>query len=391
MMGNDVFANGREVSCKAADGKAIAAFPDVAFTPPQTPATPPGVPIPYPNTALAKDTTDGSKKVKISGKEVMLKNKSYFKTSTGDEAGSAPKKGIITSKIKGKAYFNMWSMDVKFEGMNVVRHLDMTTHNHASQTGQTPPWAYLDSMQIPPMDHPCRDEIIEAQGKCEKSELTTEKTPKGNDKVVRDCSNAPGCKEAMACILVPKNRDNDLCCRPENTGHHLVEVNCFTEPGQRGGISISNAQLDALLANNISIVFDMPKSSPRRLSVDFENYNDEEAPTVCASTSTGDTDHGAMHAVADRKKRVYRNRRRSNPLGSFGEGENEQSYWTLDEATQAGVEAHKKVHPHCKEGCIKDQLDQYHVTEAGIDPNEPVRSDFSQTYSGGEEWLRRNR
>ena len=90
-MGNDVFVNGREISCKAADGKAICAFPDVCFTPPQTPATPPGVPIPYPNTGMASDMTSGSKKVKISNKEVMLKNKSYFKKSTGDEAGCAPK------------------------------------------------------------------------------------------------------------------------------------------------------------------------------------------------------------------------------------------------------------------------------------------------------------
>ncbi|MET0091075.1 MAG: PAAR-like domain-containing protein [Candidatus Thiodiazotropha sp.] len=76
-MANKVFANGREVSCKKANGKAICAFPDVCFTPPQTPATPPGVPIPYPNTGMASDTTSGSKKVKISGKEVMLKNKSH--------------------------------------------------------------------------------------------------------------------------------------------------------------------------------------------------------------------------------------------------------------------------------------------------------------------------
>ncbi len=93
-MGNDVFANGREISCKKADGKSICAFPDVCFTPPQTPATPPGVPIPYPNTAFAKDTKKGSKNVKISGKEVMLKNKSHFKKSTGDEAGGSPYKPI---------------------------------------------------------------------------------------------------------------------------------------------------------------------------------------------------------------------------------------------------------------------------------------------------------
>src|ERR1044071_1112818 len=117
-MANKVFANGREISCKAADGKTICAMPDVCFPPPQTPATPPGVPIPYPNTGFASDTTEGSKSVMISGKEIMLKRSSYFKTSTGDEAGCAPKKGIVTSKNKGKVYFTAWSMNVKFEGEN---------------------------------------------------------------------------------------------------------------------------------------------------------------------------------------------------------------------------------------------------------------------------------
>ena len=109
-MANDVFANGREVACKAGDGKSICAFPDVCMTPPENPATPPGVPVPYPNTGMAQDTTDGSRSVQISGKEVMLKNKSYFKKSTGDEAGCAAKKGVVTSINRGKVYFIAWSM-----------------------------------------------------------------------------------------------------------------------------------------------------------------------------------------------------------------------------------------------------------------------------------------
>jgi len=68
----------------------------------------------------------------------MLRDKSYFKQSTGDEAGNAAKKGVITGVNRGKVYFNSWSMNVKIEGKNVVRHLDLTTHNHASQPGQTP-------------------------------------------------------------------------------------------------------------------------------------------------------------------------------------------------------------------------------------------------------------
>lgn len=135
-MANEVYANNREISCKAASGKSIAAFPDVCFTPPQTPPMPLGIPIPYPNTGLSKDTTKGTRTIRITRKEVMLKNKSYYKTSYGDEPGRAPKKGIITSKIKGKVYFTSWSMDVKFEGKNVVRHMDLTTHNPWVDAGQ---------------------------------------------------------------------------------------------------------------------------------------------------------------------------------------------------------------------------------------------------------------
>lgn len=158
VMANDVFANGREISCKKADGKTICEFPDVCFTPPENPATPPGVPVPYPNTAFAKDTTEGSKSVKISGQEVMLKNISHFKTSTGDEAGSAAKKGVITSTNKGKAYFISWSMDVKYEGKNVVRHLDMTTNNHASPMANgSAPMKYGDSPAAPAEETPCEE------------------------------------------------------------------------------------------------------------------------------------------------------------------------------------------------------------------------------------------
>jgi Domain of unknown function (DUF4150) len=135
-----------EISCKSGNGKTICAFPDVCFTPPMTPATPPGVPIPYPNTGLSSDCSGGSTTVKIGGAEIMMKDKSYFKLSSGDEAGSAPKKGVVTSKIKGKVYFNSWSMDVLIEGENAVRHLDLTTHNHASKPGQTPPLPETEGM-----------------------------------------------------------------------------------------------------------------------------------------------------------------------------------------------------------------------------------------------------
>lgn len=139
VVANEVYANGREIASKSGDGKTIAAFPDVCFTPPENPATPPGVPVPYPNNGYDADTAEGSKTVNISGKEIMLRDQSFFKKSEADDAGKTAKKGIITSVIDGKVFFNSWSMDVKVEGENVDRHLDITTNNHASKPGNTPP------------------------------------------------------------------------------------------------------------------------------------------------------------------------------------------------------------------------------------------------------------
>jgi hypothetical protein len=139
----DVFANGLEISGKAVQAQTIAAFPDVCFTPPENPATPPGVPVPYPNFAMAGDTEKGTGNVFIKGKTVNLKNKSDMSKTSGDEAGCAAKKGVVTSKNTGKSYFNSWSSDVKFEGEPVVRMSDLTTNNHASPVGNTVTWPHM--------------------------------------------------------------------------------------------------------------------------------------------------------------------------------------------------------------------------------------------------------
>ena len=58
-----VYANGREVSCKSGAGKSTAAFPDVCLTPPLSPADPARPALPYPNTGMVSDTWDGNKTV----------------------------------------------------------------------------------------------------------------------------------------------------------------------------------------------------------------------------------------------------------------------------------------------------------------------------------------
>jgi hypothetical protein len=128
-MSHNVFANGREVSAKTNDNKSLCAMPDVCLSPPSPPAGP--VPIPYPNTAMASDTSDGTKTVMVGGDEAGLKDSSNYKKSTGDEpATKSLGMGVVSHTIQDKMRHAAWSFDVMFEGQNVIRHLDITTHNH---------------------------------------------------------------------------------------------------------------------------------------------------------------------------------------------------------------------------------------------------------------------
>lgn len=138
-----VFANMLEISAKAQGCKVIAAFPDVCFTPPLTPATPPGVPIPYPNFGMDSDLTSGSCTVKIGGQPVSQENSSKYSKCSGDEAGAAPKKGIISSTNMGMMYGLMWSLNVKVDAKGVLRFGDMATSNHSANPGDTPPMALV--------------------------------------------------------------------------------------------------------------------------------------------------------------------------------------------------------------------------------------------------------
>jgi hypothetical protein len=133
-MGHKVFANGREISGKAATNKTICAMPDVCLSPPAPPAGP--VPIPYPNTALASQCHGGSKTVRLGGKQASLKNASTYKKSNGDEPATRSfGANVITHNLQGPMRFAAWSFDVTIEGKNAPRFMDLTTHNHANAGG----------------------------------------------------------------------------------------------------------------------------------------------------------------------------------------------------------------------------------------------------------------
>lgn len=321
-MGCDVYANGMSIACKAADGKTIAAMPDVCLSPPTPPAGP--IPLPYPNTAMASDTTKGSKTVQIGGQEVMLKNKSTFKKSTGDEAATKSLgMGVVSHQIQGEVNFCAWSMDVKFEGENVPRHLDLTLHNEMCVPANTPTWPYLDQQVMFSTD-PCFQDVLKVQFSCT-----------GDPK--KDCPEPTSgyketdCVKAKRCMLQPYDkteRGKGGCC-DEQTGHHLI---------------------------------------PKRGFKDFPGYEANKAPCVCAEGTSwhregkdktpdlppGELTHADMHAGQDYLERMAK--ANPTPGGTVAKPQ------TYEQARENALATHAAVFSEsgCNEACIRKQLDNYH-------------------------------
>ncbi len=128
-MGKNVFANGRELSAAKDETHIMGAMPDVCLSPPSPPAGP--VPIPYPNFAQATDTASGSRSVNLGGDQVGMKSESNFSKCSGDEAATQSLgMNVVDHCIQSKTLAQAWSFDVKVEGKNATRLLDLTTDNN---------------------------------------------------------------------------------------------------------------------------------------------------------------------------------------------------------------------------------------------------------------------
>lgn len=338
-MSSEIYANGRELACAAGGGKTICAMPDVCFTPPENPATPPGVPVPYPNSAFDSDTTDGSKTVEISGKEIMLKNQSCFKKSTGDEAGCATKKGAITGSTAGKVYFTSWSMDVSAEGENVVRHLDMTTDNHACPEGnESVPWPFIKkekfenpavcdgmitneknaSKDYAPHANPggpyCKDAGLDGPFSSDAQVIETRmKSAQAND-----------CAKARRCLLVKysgRPQDGVNGCCPSQSADHVMPKSSFFVDSVRKKLKFDSAK----------------------------TYSAGAAPCMCLEGGSNSGSHGLRHAYHKAFSPV--------PNGAANSFSAEAKFCA------ASAEA---VAPQCKAECIEAQVTAGHE-EMGCD------------------------
>jgi hypothetical protein len=241
----------------------------------------------------------------------------------------------------------------------------MTTHNHASPTSNTSPWAHIDTASLTP-GHPCYESVQEERRACDPSASPPGLRPRtvtvdGKRKQRGNyCSKA--CADARACALPKKRQDKEACCYPNTTGDHIVEVNCFTESGGRApNRHYTHADVEAIGGVAITYAEGMTKSTPRRLPP-FEEYNDEDAPTACVGLPGRGTNHDRMQERRDQCKRELRNSGLENGMDpkEWGLARAEESWWTYDEAADVAVDSHQSEFSHCNPECTRAQLDAYH-------------------------------
>ena len=207
-------------------------------------------------------------------------------------------------------------MDVKVEGKNVDRHLDLTTNNHASMPGDTPPWPFTDSMAMAAdKDHPCN-----AMGK----------DIKANCSGAKDYSAA--CCNARKCLLVPYKPNS--CCKggddKQMTPHHLIPSNNF---------------------------------------ISTTGYSPDPAPCICLQ---GSSHHkGTEHGDVGCNYTVERNKWLNNPA-------NEGKAFTRDVGCEVGAESavgqvntssgSKGCDKACLERQLKDGHNKMNLKQGASDP-----------------------
>jgi hypothetical protein len=292
--------------------------------------------------------------VKVSNQEVMLKNKSYFKKSTGDEAGSAPKKGFVNSTNRGKVYFTSWSMDVKFENENVVRHLDLTTHNHASTPANASiPWPHIETTKTGAAKQ-CKGEVKREQAACKDFKkqgtknvcaaaglnISIKKVRKGGGdwakvtkKAMAQKTAAAKCLRARRCRLVPysSKKDGVEGCCPSQTADHLIPKSSFYQ-------------------DSVSAKLKLPG---------WKKYKPGAAPCMCAEgPSNNEGSHGLRHSA--------------HMLHGPAAGTKQ----TFKQAVNTAVKSTQAVFKgsNCSNACLKAQLEKGHEGMSGDPPSKVKHS-----------------
>ena len=218
--------------------------------------------------------------------------------------------------------------------------MDMTTNNHASTPGDTPPWVYVDSQALAPGGD-CAKERKAENDACKDLQVMQ----KGdNTKIDRSATEAAfcaknkkakACQKARQCMLVPykpdKQEKKEIGCCPGKTPHHVIPKSSFSD-------------------------------GSGNLLVGWKKYNADRAPCVCADGhSYYDGTHGDLHTrygvVAEKKKDAKGN-------------------WNRKDAASAGAKSVTKTFPesNCSQKCLEAQLNSFHDKAISAKPDKPIRA-----------------
>jgi len=232
-------------------------------------------------------------------------------------------------------------MDVKFEGENVPRHLDLTGHNEASAPPNAPPWPYLDKMAFGGSG-PCKDVAKGVATKCGKH------VKKSRPASIKAMCADEDCRKARTCVVSPYDPNN--CCPDKKTGkkatpHHIVPKSQFKRMGEEG--------------------------SPIKL-VSGGKYRASKGPCICLEgESHSEGDHGDVHAETNTKTR--------EAVGvASGTQIPDSKRWTVGSAEATGAGAVEEV-TGCHAACTEAQVRSGHRA-MGINKSDKIRP----TTAGGE-------
>jgi hypothetical protein len=253
----------------------------------------------------------------------MLKDSSYFKKSTGDEAGAATKKGFINSQNTGKVYFAAWSMDVKVEGENVVRHLDTTTHNHGSGANAPAPWPFMSKAAMSNPNHPCvkSGDVKKVQEACPKPAKS-----KARGGVAGPADNtSAACCSARKCMLVPYRPKSRCSGCKGKTGHHPVPVAELSDPRKKG---------------------------QTRGDARFPEYSAGKGPAICVTGKDHDSRTASGLLMEHGRVGAEFTKNRNDAIG-------DAETYEFREGSEAAAQAVADT-TGCDKACIKRQLDDAH-------------------------------
>lgn len=219
----------------------------------------------------------------------------------------------------------------------MVRHLDITTHNHACQPPNGLATAHVDEM-TPDQADECKKQSEDAESKCE---------GKAPDNCDDDCRNAQKCQ------LVPFDKSKELCCKPGNTGDHIVEASSFYASG-RGG----------------------KKSKALK---GCKGYKANKAPCCCVTGGAYSKEHGRMSTLRGAAAQQC-------PGGTLdladGDEIEKKHITTYGEAKERAAEALVLTFPHCNKECILAQFDAFDKA-CGLSDDTEIKA---TTYGDPDKW-----